>query len=81
MECGDKSDKSPHSKRAVTRAVCLGSAGWENRKAAGITKARRPAGFVARSSHTTPRIAWRSRLASGPGQPAAKCEFISARAL
>src|SRR5512136_2417813 len=29
--------------------------------------ARRPAGFVARSSHTTPRIARRSRLASGPG--------------
>ena len=32
--------------------------------------ARRPAGFVARSSHTTPDtpgIARRSRLASGPG--------------
>jgi len=29
--------------------------------------ARRPAGFVARSSHTTPGIARRSRLASGPG--------------
>src|SRR5438552_9907603 len=40
--------------------------------------ARRPAGFVARSSHTAPGIARRSRLASGPG---AKCEVISARAL
>src|SRR5207249_6314519 len=29
--------------------------------------ARRPAGFVARSSHTAPGIARRSRLASGPG--------------
>ncbi len=29
--------------------------------------ARRPAGFVARSSHTSPGIARRSRLASGPG--------------
>src|SRR5438067_8422348 len=29
--------------------------------------ARRPAGFVARSSHTAPAIARRSRLASGPG--------------
>src|SRR6266536_4875167 len=29
--------------------------------------ARRPAGFVARSLHTTPGIARRSRLASGPG--------------
>ncbi len=29
--------------------------------------ARRPAGFVARSSHTAPDIARRSRLASGPG--------------
>jgi len=28
---------------------------------------RRPAGFVARSSHTAPGIARRSRLASGPG--------------
>jgi len=28
--------------------------------------ARRPAGFVARSSHTAPGIARRSRLASGP---------------
>src|SRR6184192_3818240 len=27
----------------------------------------RPAGFVARSSHTAPGIARRSRLASGPG--------------
>src|SRR5216117_1410188 len=48
--------------------------------------ARRPAGFVARSSHTAPGIARRSRLASGncgtqPWGPAAKCEFISARAL
>src|SRR5438132_13468255 len=40
--------------------------------------ARRLAGFVARSSHTAPGIARRSRLASGP---AAKCEVISARAL
>src|SRR5213593_2298689 len=29
--------------------------------------ARRPAGFVARYSHTAPGIARRSRLASGPG--------------
>ena len=29
--------------------------------------ARRTAGFVARSSHTAPGIARRSRLASGPG--------------
>jgi len=29
--------------------------------------AGRPAGFVARSSHTTPGIARRSRRASGPG--------------
>src|SRR5439155_1293348 len=29
--------------------------------------ARRPAGFVARSSHTAPGIPRRSRLASGPG--------------
>ena len=29
--------------------------------------ARRPAGFVARSSHTAPGSARRSRLASGPG--------------
>ena len=29
--------------------------------------ARRPAGCVARSSHTAPGIARRSRLASGPG--------------
>ena len=29
--------------------------------------ARRPAGFVARSSHTTPGIARRSRLTSGTG--------------
>src|SRR5206468_3072529 len=29
--------------------------------------ARRPAGFVAHSSHTAPGIARRSRLASGPG--------------
>src|SRR5207249_117909 len=29
--------------------------------------ARRPSGFVARSSHTAPGIARRSRLASGPG--------------
>ena len=29
--------------------------------------ARRPAGFVARSSHTAPGIARRLRLASGPG--------------
>jgi len=29
--------------------------------------ARRPAGFVARSSHTTPGIARRSRLAGRPG--------------
>src|SRR5216117_1075495 len=29
--------------------------------------ARRPAGFVARSSHTAPGIARHSRLASGPG--------------
>jgi len=29
--------------------------------------ARRLAGFVARSSHTAPGIARRSRLASGPG--------------
>ena len=29
--------------------------------------APRPAGFVARSSHTAPGIARRSRLASGPG--------------
>src|SRR5213079_2157921 len=29
--------------------------------------ARRPAGFVARSSHTAPGKARRSRLASGPG--------------
>src|SRR6266566_680518 len=29
--------------------------------------ARRPAGFVARSSHTAPGMARRSRLASGPG--------------
>src|SRR5205809_646254 len=43
--------------------------------------ARRPAGFVARSSHTAPGIARRSRLASGPGGPAAKWEVISARAL
>src|SRR5206468_12952903 len=43
--------------------------------------ARRPAGFVARSSHTAP--GYSSSLA--PRQrawgPAAKCEFISARAL
>ncbi|PYU89101.1 MAG: hypothetical protein DMG08_22870 [Acidobacteria bacterium] len=35
--------------------------------AAAPLRARRPAGFVARSSHTTPGIARRSRLASGPG--------------
>ena len=42
-----------------------------------------PLGFVARSSHTTPGpgIARRSRLASGPCGPAAKCESISVRAL
>src|SRR5947209_6438096 len=43
--------------------------------------ARRPAGFVARSSHTAPGIARRSRLASGPGGLQQKCEVISARAL
>src|SRR5437899_12630704 len=40
--------------------------------------ARRPAGFVARSSHTAPGIARRSRLASGPGGQQQSVHMISA---
>ena len=39
----------------------------QSRYAPFAAAARRPAGFVARSSHTAPGIARRSRLASGPG--------------
>ena len=43
--------------------------------------ARRPAGFVARSSHTAPGIARRSRLASGPGGRQQSANVILWRAL
>src|SRR6266498_2477661 len=43
--------------------------------------ARRPAGFVARSSHTTPGIARRSRLASGPGGLQQSVHIISSQTL
>src|SRR6266498_4438193 len=43
--------------------------------------ARRPAGFVARSSHTTPGIARRSRLASGPGGLQQSVHIISLQTL
>jgi len=41
--------------------------------------ARRPAGFVARSSHTAPGIARRSRLASGPGGQQQSVHIISSQ--
>src|SRR6266508_4081406 len=41
--------------------------------------ARRPAGFVARSSHTAPGIARRSRLASGPGGQQQSVQVISSQ--
>src|SRR5205809_7759613 len=43
--------------------------------------ARRPAGFVARSSHTAPGIARRSRLASGPGGQQQSVHIISLQTL
>src|SRR5439155_11799314 len=43
--------------------------------------ARRPAGFVARSSHTAPGIARRSRLASGPGGQQQSVQIISSQTL
>ena len=43
--------------------------------------ARRPAGFVARSSHTAPGIARRSRLASGPGGQQQSVQVISSQTL
>src|SRR5881396_1672461 len=43
--------------------------------------ARRPAGFVARSSHTAPGIARRSRLASGPGGQQQSVHIISSQTL
>src|SRR5207247_4747392 len=39
----------------------------------------RPAGFVARSSHTEPGIARRSRLASGPGGQQQSVHIISSQ--
>src|SRR5213083_3007933 len=41
----------------------------------------RPAGFVARSSHTAPGIARRSRLASGPGGQQQSAHIISSQTL
>src|SRR5213083_2901406 len=43
--------------------------------------ARRLAGFVARSSHTAPGIARRSRLASGPGGQQQSVHIISSQTL
>src|SRR5213596_1321198 len=43
--------------------------------------ARRPAGVVARSSHTAPGIARRSRLASGPGGQQQSVQIISSQTL
>src|SRR5947199_7827027 len=43
--------------------------------------ARKPAGFVARSSHTAPGIARRSRLASGPGGLQQSVRIISSQTL
>ncbi len=43
--------------------------------------ARRPAGFVARSSHTAAGIARRSRLASGPGGQQQSVHIISSQTL
>src|SRR5437762_7770153 len=43
--------------------------------------ARRPAGFVARSPHTAPGIARRSRLASGPGGQQQSVHIISLQTL
>jgi len=43
--------------------------------------AGQPAGFVARSSHTAPGIARRSRLASGPGGLQQSVHIISSQTL
>ena len=43
--------------------------------------ARRPAGFVARSSRTAPGIVRRSRLASGPGGQQQSVQVISSQTL